>query len=183
MERLKGYSEKLGVCALKVSLDEGKAIHGQVIKNAIDPDMHLSVSLINFYAKCHVFNFARQVLDEMPERDVVSWTALISGLVADGYGNDCIYLFSEMRNEGIRPNEFSLATCLRGGSICLDLEFGKQVHAEVIKLGFFLDIYVGSALVDLYAKCGEMEYADKVFFCMPKQNDVRGMRCLMDMLR
>ncbi|CAL5440427.1 unnamed protein product [Camellia sinensis] len=172
MERLKGYSEKLGECALKASLNEGKAIHGQVIKNGIDPDMHLWVSLINFYAKCHVFNFARQVLDEMPERDVVSWTALISGLVADGYGNDCIPLFSEMRNEGIRPNEFSLATCLKAGSICLDLQFGKQVHAEVIKLGFFSDIYVGSALVDLYAKCGEMECADKVFFCLPKQNDV-----------
>ncbi|KAI7982681.1 Fatty-acid-binding protein 1 [Camellia lanceoleosa] len=149
-----------------------KAIHGQVIKNGIDPNMHLWVSLINFYAKCHVFNFACQVLDEMFKRDVVSWTAMISRLVADGYGNDYIYLFSEMRNEGIRPNEFSLATCLRVGSICLDLEFRKQVHAEVIKLGFFSDIYVGSALVDLYAKCGEMEYADKVFFCMPKQNDV-----------
>ncbi|GMP31792.1 hypothetical protein CsSME_00005864 [Camellia sinensis var. sinensis] len=149
MERLKEYSEKLEVCALKVPLNEGKAIHGQVIKNGIDPNMHLWVSLINFYAKCHVFNFACLVLDEMPERDVVSWTAMISGLVADGYGNDCIYLFSEMRNEGIRSNEFSLATCLRASSICLDLEFGKQVYAEVIKLGFFLDIYVGSALVDL----------------------------------
>ncbi|THG00008.1 hypothetical protein TEA_017545 [Camellia sinensis var. sinensis] len=171
-ERLKGYSEKLRDCALKLSLNEGKAIHGQVIKNGIHPDMHLWVSLINFYAKCHVLNFACQVLDEMPEQDVVSWTALISGFVADGYGSDGIYLFSVMRNEGIRPNEFSLATCLKACSICLDLEFGKQVHAEVIKLGFFSDIYVGSALVDLYAKCGEMEYADKVFFCMPKQNDV-----------
>ncbi|KAF5958293.1 hypothetical protein HYC85_005518 [Camellia sinensis] len=108
----------------------------------------------------------------MTERDVVSWTAMISGLVADGYGNYCIYLFSEMRNEGIRPNEFSLTARLRASSICLDLEFGKQVHAEVIKLGFFSDIYVEPALVDLYAKCGEMEYADKVFFCMSKQNDV-----------
>ncbi|GMP31791.1 hypothetical protein CsSME_00005864 [Camellia sinensis var. sinensis] len=164
MERLKEYSEKLEVCALKVPLNEGKAIHGQVIKNGIDPNMHLWVSLINFYAKCHVFNFACLVLDEMPERDVVSWTAMISGLVADGYGNDCIYLFSEMRNEGIRSNEFSLATCLRASSICLDLEFGKQVYAEVIKLGFFLDIYVGSALqndvswnalLDGYAQMGQ----------------------------
>ncbi|KAE9464526.1 hypothetical protein C3L33_03577, partial [Rhododendron williamsianum] len=80
----------------------------------------------NFYAKCHSLEFARQVFDEMPGRDVVSWTALIAGFVAEGYGSDGVYLFSEMRKEGIRPNEFTLATGLKAGSMSLDLEFGKQ---------------------------------------------------------
>lgn len=172
IERLKRYSQLLRNCALNLSLNEGKAIHGQVIKKGIDPDMHLWVSLINFYAKCHSLEFARQVFDEMPGRDVVSWTALIAGFVAEGYGSDGVYLFSEMRKEGIRPNEFTLATSLKAGSMCLDLEFGKQVHVEVIKSGTFEDVYVGSALVDLYAKCSEIEYARKVFFYMPRQNDV-----------
>lgn len=167
-ERLKWYSQMLRDCAL----NEGKAIHGNVIKNGVDPDMHLWVSLINFYAKSHSLEFARQVFDEMPGRDVVPWTALIAGFVAEGYGSDGVYLFSEMRKEGIRPNEFTLATGLKAGSMSLDLEFGKQVHAEVIKLGKFSDVYVGSALVDLYAKCSEMEKARKVFFSMPEQNDV-----------
>ncbi|XP_052183575.1 pentatricopeptide repeat-containing protein At3g24000, mitochondrial-like [Diospyros lotus] len=171
-ERLKWYSEMLRNSTLNLSSKEGKAIHGHLVKKGIDPDMHLWVSLINFYAKCGDLNFARQVLDEMPERDVVSWTALISGFVAEGYGSDGVYLFGEMRKEGIRPNEFALATSLKAGTLCLNVEFGKQVHAEVIKLGTFSDIYVGCALVDLYAKCSEMEYADKVFCCMPEQNVV-----------
>ncbi|GFS43884.1 pentatricopeptide repeat (PPR) superfamily protein [Actinidia rufa] len=171
-ERLKSYSERLRNCALNLSLNEGKEIHGVVIKNGIDPDMHLWVSLINFYAKCGGLDFARRVLDEMPERDVVSWTALITGFVSAGRGSDGVYLFGEMRREGITPNEFTLATGLKAGSMSLDLAFGKQVHAEVIKLGIFSDIFVGSALVDLYAKCGEMKYADKVFFWMPEQNAV-----------
>ncbi|PSS20821.1 Pentatricopeptide repeat-containing protein [Actinidia chinensis var. chinensis] len=171
-ERLKSYSERLRNCALNLSLNEGKEIHGVVIKHGIDPDMHLWVSLINFYAKCGGLDFARRVLDEMPERDVVSWTALIAGFVSAGRGSDGVYLFGEMRREGITPNEFTLATGLKAGSMSLDLVFGKQVHAEVIKLGIFSDIFVGSALVDLYAKCGEMKYADKVFFWMPEQNAV-----------
>ncbi|KAL6974690.1 hypothetical protein U1Q18_028870 [Sarracenia purpurea var. burkii] len=171
-ERLKWYSEVLRNCALGFSFDEGKAIHGQVIKIGIEPDMHLWVSLINFYCKCRDLELARQVFDEMPEQDVVSWTALIAGFVAEGYGGDGVYLFSEMRKQSIIPNEYSLATCLKAGSMCLDLEFGKQVHAEALKVAVFSDIYVGSALVDLYAKCGDMNYAERVFFRMPKQNDV-----------
>ncbi|KAF5935336.1 hypothetical protein HYC85_026465 [Camellia sinensis] len=100
----------------------------------------------------------------MPEQDVVSWTALISGFVADGYGSDGIYLFSVMRNEGIRPNEFSLATCLKACSICLDLEFGKQVHAEIFMSGLLLLTFMQNAV--------RWNMQIKVFFCMPKQNDV-----------
>ncbi|XAR60162.1 hypothetical protein NMG60_11033418 [Bertholletia excelsa] len=170
--RLKWCSERLRHCALHFSLNEGKAIHGLLLKNGIDPDTHLWISLINFYAKCHDLRSARQVLDEMPERDVVSWTALIAGFVAEGCSSDAINLFVEMRKEGIRPNEFSLATCLKAGSMCLDLEFGKQLHAEIVKLGAFWDIYIGSALVDLYAKSGELEYADSVFAFMPGWNAV-----------
>ncbi|XP_027065694.2 putative pentatricopeptide repeat-containing protein At3g23330 isoform X1 [Coffea arabica] len=169
---LRWYSETFRYCAVNLCLNEGKVFHANLIKIGIDPDSHLFVSLINFYAKCGALSFARRVLDEMPEKDVVSWTALISGFVAEGLGQEGVELFCEMRREGIRPNEFTLATVLRACSMVSGLEFGKQLHAEVVKGEAFTDVYVGSALVDLYAKCGEMEYADKVFFIMPEQNAV-----------
>lgn len=172
METLRSCSRVLRTCASERSLNEGRAIHGQVIKKGINPDSHLWVSLINAYAKCGSPTCARRVLEEMPERDVVSWTALIQGHVAEGYGCDGINLFCEMRREGGRPNEFTLATGLKACAICMDLNFGRQVHAEATKLGLDSDLFVGSALVDLYAKCGEMELADRVFFYMPEQNDV-----------
>lgn len=171
-ERLRRYSSMLSVCASNGSLNEGKAVHGQVIVNGIDPDSHLWNSLINLYAKCGSPVYARRVFDKMPERDVVSWTTLIAGFVAEGYGSEGVALFCEMREEGVRPNEFTFATSLKACSMCLDLDFAKQVHAEVVKFAAFSDLFVGPALVDLYAKCGEMELAYTVFLCMPEQNAV-----------
>ncbi|VVA10392.1 PREDICTED: pentatricopeptide [Prunus dulcis] len=171
-KRLIRYSGMLRTCVLQGSLNEGKVIHGQVIKNGIDPDLHLWVSLVNVYAKCGDCGYARKVLDEMPEQDVVSWTTLIQGFVVKGFGVDAVKLFCEMKKDGTRANEFALATGLKACSLCFDLGFGKQLHAEAVKLGFFSDVFVGSALVSLYAKCGEMELADTVLFCMPEQNVV-----------
>lgn len=169
---LKWFSEVLHNCASGRSIREGKAIHSQIFRSGIVLDSHLWVSLINFYAKCRCLACASQVLDEMPERDVVSWTALISGFVAEGYSCDASSLLREMQKEGIRPNEFTLSTVLKACSMEADMEFGIQLHAEVIKDGVFTDMYVGSAVVDLYAKCGDMENAAKVFYSMLKRNAV-----------
>ncbi|MED6120542.1 hypothetical protein PIB30_021705 [Stylosanthes scabra] len=170
--RLKRYSSLLGDCAMRGALNEGKAIHCHQIKNGVDPDSHFWVSLINFYAKCGHSSYARQVLGEMPEQDVVSWTALIQGSIAQGNGKQGVDLFCEMRKKGIIPTEFTVATCLKACSMCWDVSFGKQVHAEAIKEGLLSDVFIASGLVNLYAKCGEINLADKVFFCMPEQNEV-----------
>ncbi|PQQ14720.1 pentatricopeptide repeat-containing protein [Prunus yedoensis var. nudiflora] len=65
-----------------------------------------------------------------------------------------------------------LRTCVLQGSLNEGKAIHGQLHAEAVKLGFFSDVFVGSALVGLYAKCGEMELADTVLFCMPEQNVV-----------
>ncbi|CAM8998959.1 unnamed protein product [Rhodiola kirilowii] len=166
------YSELLKVCASVKDLNGGMAIHGQVVVSCMEPDSHLWISLLNVYAKCGSLNCALQLFDEMPERDVVSWTTLISGFVAQGCGSEAVELFCEMRKEGVMPNKFTLPTLLKACSLCLELEMGKQVHGEVIKMGGDTDLFVGSALVDLYAKCGELEFAERLFFSMPHKNAV-----------
>ncbi|XP_020535646.2 pentatricopeptide repeat-containing protein At4g18520, chloroplastic [Jatropha curcas] len=186
-EELKRYSGMLRECASKKTFVEGKAIHGNMIRSGLEPDSHLLVSLINFYVKCGSLVSARKVFDDMPEQDVVSWTALIAGCVSEGFGSDGASLYCEMRKENIMTNEFALATVLKACSMCLNIEFGKQVHVEAIKAGLlssscrsnksmgcylFCDLFVGSTLVDLYAKCDEVELADSVFFDMPEKNDV-----------
>ncbi|XP_057745207.1 pentatricopeptide repeat-containing protein At4g18520, chloroplastic-like [Arachis stenosperma] len=131
-----------------------------------------SVSLPTHSPSSTLFTYACQALDEIPEQDVVSWTALIQGFVAQGNGRQGVDLFCEMRKKGISPNEFTVATCLKACSMCWDISFGKQVHAEVIKEAVLSDVFIASALVNLYAKCGEINLADKVLFCMPEQNEV-----------
>ncbi|KAK6941402.1 Pentatricopeptide repeat [Dillenia turbinata] len=171
-EKLKWFSSMLQTCAMKGYFRVGKSVHGSIVKSSDDPDSHLWCSLVNFYAKCGRFCYARKVLDVMPEGDVVSWTALLAGFVSGGCGRDAANLFHEMRKEGVIPNGFTFATGLKACSMTLDIDFGKQLHAEVVKFGTFNDIFVGSALVDLYAKCGVVGLAAKVFFCMPEHNAV-----------
>ncbi|CAN1797812.1 Pentatricopeptide repeat-containing protein At1g06143 [Linum perenne] len=88
-----------------------------------------------------------------------------------------------MRNEDVRPDEYLLATMMKACALCLDVELGKQVHAEVVKvgkqvhaevvkLGLLSDLFVASGLVDLYAKCGEIEVANTVFFSISEKNEV-----------
>nr|GLL42065.1 pentatricopeptide repeat-containing protein At3g24000, mitochondrial-like isoform X1 [Ipomoea trifida] len=167
---LERYSEMFRDYTQTKNLKEGKVLHGELVRNLIDPDMHLYVSLINFYAKSGDLSSASKVFDQMPERDVVSWTSLISGFLPEGNGSESVRLFCEMRREGVKPNGFTLATILKGCSMCLNLEFGKQLHAEVVKSDTFSDVYIGSALIDLYAKCHQMEDAKTVFHHMPDQN-------------
>ncbi|KAF5748496.1 putative pentatricopeptide repeat-containing protein [Tripterygium wilfordii] len=171
-EKLRWYSSMLRDCASTGSLKKGKAIHGHLVKDGVEADSHLWVSLINMYSKCLSPLLARTVLDEMPERDIVSWNAVIAGYVAEGRASDAVSLFCEMKKEDIKPNEFALSTVLKACSLCRNLQFGKQLHADAIKLGLFLDLYVGSCLVDLYAKCDKMELADRVFFSMPELSTV-----------
>ncbi|XWS09755.1 hypothetical protein CRYUN_Cryun39dG0016500 [Craigia yunnanensis] len=171
-KRLKLYSKILHDCALKGSLSLAKVIHGKIIENGFEPDLHLWNSLVNVYAKCGSFGYACKVLDRIPERDVVSWTALFSGLVNEGYGSDVLGLYCFMKKDGILPNGHCLVTALKACSLSLELFFGTLLHGEGVKVGVLLDVFVGSSLVDLYAKCGEMKLAERVFVYMDKKNVV-----------
>ncbi|KAF9615411.1 hypothetical protein IFM89_023072 [Coptis chinensis] len=171
-DKLRNYSYLLQTCASKGLIKDGKLVHGNVLRSGLQPDSHLWVCLVNMYAKCGRFEWARYLLDKMPERDVVSWTALVAGFVSQGNGIEAVSLYCDMRRDGVLPNGFTFATVLKACSMCLVLELGKQMHGEVIKLGLLADVYVGSALVDLYAKCSETGLAENVLFCMPEQNAV-----------
>ncbi|EOY12237.1 Pentatricopeptide repeat superfamily protein, putative [Theobroma cacao] len=171
-KRLKLYSKILHDCASKGSLRLAKVVHGKIMENGLDPDLHLWNSLVNVYAKCGSFGYACKVLDKMPETDVVSWTALFSGLVNEGHGSAVLGLYCFMKKDGVRPNGHCLVTALKACSLSLDLFFGTLLHGEGVKVGVLLDVFVGSSLVDLYAKCGEMELAERVFVYMDKKNVV-----------
>lgn len=171
-EELKWFSKILGDCTKNKFYNEGKSIHGRLIRLGVVPDNHLWVSLINFYSKCGALYCASKAFDDMPDKDVVSWSVLIEGFVAKDHRKEAGELFCKMRRAGVRPNGFTLLSVVKSCSMSSNLELGKQLHAEVAKCGFFNDVYVGSALVKLYAECGEMEYAHKVFYAMPEQNAV-----------
>lgn len=117
---------------------------------ANQPDLFVTNHLINMYCKCGDLNSANYLFDEMPTRNLVSWTALISGYAQHGRTDECFRLFSGMLVD-FRPNEFAVASVL---SSCgeWDAERGLQVHALALKMSLDACVYVANALITMYSK-------------------------------
>ncbi|KAL5708209.1 hypothetical protein ACHQM5_019029 [Ranunculus cassubicifolius] len=107
---------------------------------------------------------ARKLFDEMPERDCVSWNSMMSGYFHNGECEETINVFMEMiRESRCDPDQFSLSCVLKAcGSLEL-LDLGLQLHSLAKKYEFGRDSYVETSVIDMYIKCGEMSYADKLF--------------------
>eukprot|EP01018_Ginkgo_biloba_P000473 Gb_25129 [translate_table: standard] len=166
------YARLLKGCANAKALAEGKRVHAHMIKFGIEPDIVLVNSLINMYAKCGSVIDARQVFDNISEKELISWTAMISCYAQNGQGDKALRLFYQMLLAGIKPNQFTFGSVLTACSSPEYLEHGKQVYTLIIKTEHVSDVCVGSALVDMYAKCGKIADARKVFDKMPERNVV-----------
>ena len=124
------------------------------------------------YAKCLDLGTARRVFDEMPHRNIFSYTALIVGSTENGSFLDGFELFREMVDRGILPDKFAysaiLQTCIGLDSV----ELGKMVHAQIVTSGFSCQSYVGVSLLNMYAKLGLIEDSCKVFSDISEHNQV-----------
>lgn len=97
---------------------------------------------------------------------------MIAGCVQQGFNEETPVLFEQIRREGVKPNQFTYTSVLRACAGLEALEQGKQIHGSINKSQFESDVFVGSALIDLYAKCGSLVQAQYVFDSMPSRNAV-----------
>eukprot|EP01018_Ginkgo_biloba_P008631 Gb_28772 [translate_table: standard] len=166
------YASLLQVCLIKKALREGKLVHAHMIDTGFKPDIFLGNKLVVMYAKCGSLVDARRLLDEMPKRNVASWTPIIAAYSKHGHDEEALALHYQMQQTGIQPDQFTFATILPVYANLAVLEHGKKVHQDIIRSGFESDIFVGSALVDMYIKCGSIDNARHVFDKMPRRNVV-----------
>eukprot|EP01018_Ginkgo_biloba_P009664 Gb_38568 [translate_table: standard] len=166
------YASLLQQCVNMKTLAEGKLVHAHIIQTGSEPHISPGTFLVTLYAKCGSLLDARRVLDEMPERNVVSWTAMMAAYVRHGFSERALGLFYDMQRTGIQPNQFTFASVLPACANMASIQQGKTIHEDIIRSGFLSDVFVGSALVDMYAKCGSIENALKVFDRMPERNVV-----------
>lgn len=112
----------------------------------------------------------RQLFDEMPLRDVVSWTVLITGYRKVRRYDDAFIVFKHMLHAGYMPNHVTmvntLAACANTGSI----EMGVWIHDFIRTRGWDLDVILGTALINMYAKCGRIQEGINVFYSMKEKN-------------
>ncbi|KAK6289680.1 hypothetical protein POUND7_001221 [Theobroma cacao] len=170
--RFESYDMLLNACINKRRFREGQRVHAHMIKTRYLPPVYLRTRLIIFYGKCDCLREARHVLDEMPERNVVSWTAMISAYSQRGLASEALNLFVQMLRSDTEPNEFTFATVLTSCTGTFGFELGRQIHSFVIKRTLDTHIYVGSSLLDMYAKAGRIHEAREIFNCLPERDVV-----------
>jgi pentatricopeptide repeat protein len=123
-------------------------------------------------AKCGTLEDAWSVFNKMPAQNVVTWTAMILGHMQCGQGQKALGLFQEMKQEGVDPDSVTFVGVLKACASMVAIEEGRRVHQDMIQSGLESDVFVGSSLVNMYAKCGNMEDAWSVLNKMPSRNVV-----------
>ncbi|CAN6466644.1 unnamed protein product [Victoria cruziana] len=148
------------------ALKMGVAVHSLVLKLGLEYDLFLNNNLLSLYVKCYDIIHARKLFDEMPEKDIVSWTGMISAYVKNEENEKAIALFDMMVFSGLIPNKFTFASALRACTSAGLLEHGRRIHACMTKCGFTSNTVLGSALIGFYSKCEKFVEAYDVFLEM-----------------
>ncbi|KAJ7547233.1 hypothetical protein O6H91_08G076100 [Diphasiastrum complanatum] len=166
------YVSVLQACAGLTALDQGKLIHAQIAESGLESDLYIANTLIDMYAKCGRLDEAHKVFLQLRGRDVVSWTALIAGYAQLGRGQEALELFKKMQNEGVKPNKITFLSILKACSSISALDQGRLIHAQLTKSGYDKELFVSNTLLHMYAKCGCLGKAWKVFYNMSERDVV-----------
>lgn len=163
------YPFVLKACAGTGDLGLGKTVHGSVLKLGFCCDAHVLHAAIHMYCSCRSgIEFAEQVFDEMPKSNSVSWSTMIGGYVRWAMSSEAIRLFRRMQVDGVRPDEITMVLVL---SACADLgalELGRWVESYIKREKFEMRAELYNVLIDMFAKCGDVDKALILFRNMPE---------------
>ncbi|CAL5378453.1 unnamed protein product [Camellia sinensis] len=165
----------LKACGRLGLIEKGLEIHCLSAKLGLEFDVFVQNALISMYFQCGFVEFGRMVFDMVPGlvRDVVTWNSVISGYVQSDCCANALKVFGELLDDcAVRPNEVTVVSALTACGRNGFLDLGTKVHGFSVVSGFDLDVFLGSSLVDMYAKCGQLEDARKVFDRIPNRNIV-----------
>ncbi|MCD7454225.1 hypothetical protein HAX54_023980 [Datura stramonium] len=164
----------LAACEQLGSLEHGKWAHAYVYKLGMEINVVLGTSLIEMYAKCGSIVRARLVFENLgPKKDLMAWSAMISGLATHGHWEDCLRLFSNMVDSGVRPDDITflgvLSACVHGGLVSQ----GKAMFERMSKeFGISPSVQHYGCMIDLYGRAGMIDEAWNLLNTMPMEPDV-----------
>ncbi|KAL2318087.1 hypothetical protein Fmac_031963 [Flemingia macrophylla] len=154
----------LKACAGLADLPLAKTLHSSVVKFGFDRDLHVRNTMIHMYCCCgDAAESAQKVFDGSPRRDSVTWSAIIGGYARAGNSARAVALFREMQVTGVCPDEVTMVSVL---SACADLgalELGMWLESYVERKSITKSVELCNALIDMFAKCGDVDRAMKVF--------------------
>ncbi|XP_008793555.2 pentatricopeptide repeat-containing protein At4g21300 [Phoenix dactylifera] len=154
------------------SLKQGKDIHAYIIRNSVCMDAFLKSALIDIYFKCKDVRMAQKVFDATGAMDVVICSAMISGYVLNGMNRDALGMFRWLLEAQLKPNAITVSSVLPACSCLFALKLGKELHGYILKNAFEGKCYVGSALMDMYAKCGRLDLGHQIFTKLSERDTI-----------
>lgn len=180
-------SSVVPACVRSEAFPDKEGIHGHAIKLGLGRDRYVQNALMDMYSRMGRIEISKTIFDDMEVRDTVSWNTMITGYTICSQHGDALMLLREMQDmeeeknrnnvydldETVlrpKPNSITLMTVLPGCGALSALAKGKEIHAYAIRNMLATDVVVGSALVDMYAKCGCLNFARRVFDLMPVRN-------------
>lgn len=166
------FATMLSLAANRLDLELGRQIHAQALVTSADSEILVGNALVDMYAKCNRFEEANVVFGHLAHRSSVPWTAMISAYVQKGLHEEALKLFNKMRRANICGDQATFASTLRASATLASLSLGRQLHSSIIGSGCMSNVFCGSALLDMYAKCGSIEDAIQTFQEMPNRNIV-----------
>ncbi|KAG8094412.1 hypothetical protein GUJ93_ZPchr0012g20475 [Zizania palustris] len=153
----------LQVCSSLGQLRPIKEVHCYALKNLFKLDTLLLNAIITVYGRCGDIVSAETAFDIYEIKDTISWTALLTCYVQNGLSQEALFFFREMVQKGLGSSVYCVTSALRACSSIANFSCGWQIHSRVVKLGIDDDNSVENALVTMYAKCGAVRSALKIF--------------------
>lgn len=166
------FASAISACAGNNDVIDGKHVHTQLIESGLPLNVAVLNALINMYGKRRCLTYARRLFDQVLDRNVISWTGMISAYLQNGYGKDAIFLYIQMHQEGALPNQVTFISMLDAYAMLERLIDGKRMHAYIMGSGLESEIVLATGLVNMYGKCGSLENASEVFICLVERNTI-----------
>ena len=161
------YVAVLGHCASMKDFVLGIQVHAQALKKRLELNVYVGSALVDMYGKCDHAHEANHAFEVLPEKNVVSWTAVMTAYNQNELYEDALQLFLDMEMEGVQPNEFTYAVVLNSCAGLAALRTGNTLGACTMKSGHWNHLLVSNGLLNMYSKSGSIEDAHRVFISMP----------------
>eukprot|EP00250_Pteridium_aquilinum_P018218 c23990_g7_i1 orf=238-1110(+) len=109
----------------------GQEVYAEIVRKGFEGALSIGTALVTFYAKCCLLFEAHEVFDKLPQRDVASWTSLVSGYTESGHAQEALDIFQQMKQEGGVPNAHTYTSVLKACSSLSAVEQGREIHKEI----------------------------------------------------
>lgn len=124
-------------------------------------------AMLSAYVSAGKIDEAKAIFNEMREKNILSWTVMISGLAQHGLGEEALKLFNRMKSNGLEPCDYAFSGAITSCAVLAALEQGRQLHGQLIRVGFDSSLSAGNALITMYGRCGALDAAYSMFLTMP----------------